>query len=472
MDIERFVLEGPAGTAAVGRGQGVGGGDGRAGRPGRRSQAFGWRHGAGAGAVRVLFRLSVVWVALCCGVAKPRREASSARLVLGLVVAPGAAARRRLGEGGPKGSAVPQLRAAGNTAIEKASFDETVGGGAGVGQLAAGTDSRSRVREAVGRGSDGTPFLAVSSMPFIQGLEAPADAAAFASLCRLVQSYVEVCSARGATFIADFEGEMPGYGGELVTAAFLATDAFDEVSCSPKDVKVVDKSWGLLLDLRSPACAQIVKHIMESPTIHKIMWGATGDVQSLMYQQAPFPLAIHPVAIVDIQLAYSKPELRMGMRRMLEQVPTSLLTNIPDKGQIDFDKFHVLNQRAMPLPLNRSNAVYAIDDLRRIEAILKSQVPPGRSYKVARARTLQSILEIAGDKLGLKDLRDSEMYFQRSKKIGGVRCQAKAVALMRHIQSLRLRGENITTELDTIERDAAAVLPNGFVIPEDLSFRA
>ncbi|CAE7309116.1 cspA [Symbiodinium microadriaticum] len=125
---------------------------------------------------------------------------------------------------------------------------------------------------------------------------------------------------------------------------------------------------GLLIDLRTDCCIQTFRPLMQSPWITKVMWGADADFESLMHQEIPISLNIHPQAVIDIQLAYSTGERRLAMARMLERVPAELLVDLPSKSQIDWHAHHSRNQRALHLPLSCAEATYAMDDLHRIEA--------------------------------------------------------------------------------------------------------
>ncbi|CAE8690656.1 unnamed protein product, partial [Polarella glacialis] len=275
-----------------------------------------------------------------------------------------------------------------------------------------------------------------------------------------------------AAVLADFEGEMPGHGGELSTGQFLETSMLDsetlEVPYMPPDGLF---PLGLLLDLRCAPCVQVLKDLMENPSITKVMWGADGDCQSLCYQTLPVPLCVSPAAVVDAQLAFSTGERRLGMGRMLERVPPELLVNMPDKDHVDWDAFHSLNKRALQLPLSQSDAAYAMDDLHRIEAILGSQPPPDGSYIMARGTTQLIIDEIVADTLGLKALRRSEFYFRKN---SGRRRLSCAVQLMRHFQSLHGRGLEIGSEdqdLQALEAEVAEELRVAEVqVAADLSF--
>ncbi|CAE8619449.1 unnamed protein product [Polarella glacialis] len=185
-----------------------------------------------------------------------------------------------------------------------------------------------------------TSFLVVSSCQLVAGTRAPSEE----ELCLqkdTVMSFIDKWERDRVMMISDFEGEMPGHGGELVTAAFLPTIAVDKdnLACLPQ-VGQQPAALGLLVDLRSSLGVLVLKRVMESKAITKLIWGADADLQSLIFQALPAPLNVQPETVIDIQLAYSEPTRRLGMQRMLESVPANLVRGLPCKEQIDFDNFH------------------------------------------------------------------------------------------------------------------------------------
>jgi CspA family cold shock protein len=319
----------------------------------------------------------------------------------------------------------------------------------------------------VANSSAGRPFLVVSENQLVASVRAP-DRAEFQNLWQLVVAYVQRLEAAGAVMVADFEGEMLGHGGELTLAALQQSYVFDRVATPYLEAV---QPLGLLVDLRNLTCVDIIKRIMESMTITKLMWGANCDCQSLMYQKVPIPLDIKPSRLVDIQLAFSPPERRLSMKNMLEQVPRALLANVPEKEQIDWDYFHSGNCRALAFPLSDRNAAYAMDDVLRIEAIVQSQGAPSEFYVSACIATEDSLAEIRADPYGLNALKVRFHWFE---KYDGVKRTVAAVALVRHILSLQARGADLGCEADIvsrIERAASYELSAaGVVVPADLSF--
>lgn len=333
------------------------------------------------------------------------------------------------------------------------------------------------------------PFLVVSDAPLVEGVRAPSSEE-FGRILQLVAAFLDSCEGvgGGAMMTADFEGEMPGHGGELATAAFQLTSVIDPADlrpCSP--TPGAPHLLGLLVNLRSGPCVAVVKRIMESPRLSKVMWGADGDCISLMYQQLPTPLRMQPTAIIDAQLAFSPRERRLGMGRMLKQVPELLMLGLPEKEQVDWDSIHSCNRKALELPLSSRVAAYAIDDLHRIEAILRSQLPQGDSYEEAKLATQRVLKDIREDPQGLKSLQEQVYWLERSAS-DSKRRGAKAVAIARHVVSLRLRGllgrgdtvrrggtglEDELLWVEAAEDEAVEILQeNSVAVPEDLSWAA
>merc|ERR1712232_280001 len=173
-----------------------------------------------------------------------------------------------------------------------------------------------------------------------------------------------------------------------------------------------------------------------------------------------------PVAVVDVKKAFHE----FGLAAMLEHVPPQLLQGMAQKDQIDFDAFHSKNQRALPLPMCTSAASYAVDDMHRIEAIVRYKAPPSGSYVAARDASCIMISNIKADPCGARSFQEE---FDRFEKFTGARRLVKAVELMRHIVSLRARKlePGLLPDFARIESCAAAELENaGIVIPDDLAF--
>lgn len=285
----------------------------------------------------------------------------------------------------------------------------------------------------------------------------------------------------GAVVIADFEGENMGWGGELTMAQFLATTALDPATLRRSDSvsQGSDREMGLLIDARSTAGVVLIRKVMESKKITKVIWGADGDLISLRHQGclsaalAPFP-AIASVNVIDAQLGFSTVSKRLGMKRMLERVPFGKIRTLPSKDLEDsfYDAFG-RNKRCFRLPLTKRLALYAIDDLHRIEAILETQTPPGGSYAAAKRTTDMFLATLDTPSSGVSWLQLEKGYYTR--KFGSKRTQ-KAVQFTRAVRHLEMAfGKELTSHDRRIMESAKhAVAPElrkvGVVIPDTLAF--
>ncbi|CAJ1352293.1 unnamed protein product [Effrenium voratum] len=317
------------------------------------------------------------------------------------------------------------------------------------------------------------PFLVISEAGLLEGVRAP-SAFELSTLLQLLVAYAQGCSAARSFILADFEGEMLGYCGELSTAALLETWVVDGY-LRPLRVRYSHFPLGLLIDLRSDACIRAFRPLMESPTITKVMWGADADFESLMHQEIPISLKVDPKAVTDVQLAFSNGDRRLGMARMLERLPPNLQAALPDKKQIDWHAHHSQNRRALHLPMSLLEATYAMDDLHRIEAIVATQRPPDGSYAAARQSTEVVLAEVKADPCGWKSLERNRSFYYKSLGIKKLSC---AVRLVRHSIALRSRekngldlGPNKALALEIEKWAAAELAAAGVVIPSDLSFQ-
>merc|ERR1712100_617583 len=139
--------------------------------------------------------------------------------------------------------------------------------------------------------------------------------------------------------------------------------------------------------MRCPGAAALVKRVMESTAITKIIWGADGDLTALGYTPAQQPLGIFGANVVDAQLGFSSDKKRLGMAKMLERLPEAEVSRLSKRGSIDFESRHSRHCRALSLPLSSNSALYAMDDLHRLDLILQTQRPPSGSYTEARNQT-------------------------------------------------------------------------------------
>lgn len=350
-----------------------------------------------------------------------------------------------------------------------AAFLEAAAAGGGAG----GDDARELLERFVFMSSLGCPFLVLAGCQMVEGVPSPTDGE-MVRLLELAVGYVSSCESRESTVVADFEGEMPGHGGVLTTAQIQVTRAVDGSTLTPAgaaDGAGGHRELGLLVHLEGEGRVGLLRRIMESARIVKIMWGVRGDCESLLYQHWPVQLAVTPEGIVDAKMAF----LDLGMGKMLAHVPPKHLEGLPQKEQIDFDSAHAANREALPLPLSVVAARYAVDDLHRIEAILMHKLPRSRSYVEARKSTDALLAAQRGDPCGLDSLQTELRWLE---KRSGVQRTVKAVSAKRHLLSLSLRrvepaeGDRWGRALlDKAERLAAAELrAAGVVVPPDLSF--
>jgi len=310
------------------------------------------------------------------------------------------------------------------------------------------------------------PFLVISEAELVQGMQAPSPAQ-FSRIVELVNAYITKCEEQEVVMKADFEGEMPGHGGVLTIAQLQVTSTLDSHTVAPRALPVqLSRTLGLLIDLRTEPCITLLRRIMESPRITKLLWGASGDFQCLLYQALPVALRTRPAAVIDIKCGFHS----LGMAQMLTHLPPDRLVGLPNKEQIDFDSFHCMNRQALAPPISVHAAKYAMDDLQRIEIILRGKVPVGGSFLAAKDATDRMLQDLLADPCGLQALREELNRFQRRSGPGKT---VKAVEIMRHMVSLRYRGVELDpaqefAEAETLVRshlDSAGVF-----IPDDLSF--
>jgi len=345
----------------------------------------------------------------------------------------------------------------------------------------------------VATSSLGCPFLVLSDGVLVEGLAAPTGEQ-LRALLGVAARAADALLAGGEAVVMDYEGEMPGHGGELSTAALLPTLTVDRelrvypelpgatalarVTAAPAQR---ESRSGLLVDLRFGAAVQVLRRVLECPEIPKLGWGCDCDFMSLLYQGKPFPLGVTPCAAVDVQLAFSTPDRRLGMKRALEKIHRKHLTGLPAKEQVDFDHFHSQNRRALTLPLPQLHAAYAMDDLHRIEAILRRLQPgqqgrpPGPAWdniwslRAAREQTDQVLAGIEADPVGMEAIRSQLQWFEAAED-GSVKKTVKAVELKRRVLSARSRGGHDSL-LDSVEASVDAVLDEaGVTVHPDLSF--
>ena len=169
------------------------------------------------------------------------------------------------------------------------------------------------------------------------------------------------------TLVCDFEGERLGFGGELLTAAFL-----------PLVDSVHDVSTGVLIDMTCARGIALCKWLMEAAHLTKWVWGATSDLAALLHQHHPRTLNIVPQHLIDVQLLFSERltrrlALKHAVRAVCECVADTPLHHLPSKAHtIDWDAAYAKDENAIPLPLSHTHVQYALDDLHRVELVVRS----------------------------------------------------------------------------------------------------
>jgi hypothetical protein len=274
-----------------------------------------------------------------------------------------------------------------------------------------------------------------------------------------------------------------GWGGELITAQFLVTEALDNETLVRTGHENNNERTGLFIDARCPQGAELVRMIMESDNLTKLIWGADGDLVSLRHQGC-LPAAaakyesIFPTNVVDVQLGFSNETQRMGMARMIERVPSDnyTLRRLPNKElSPTFYSSFGQNKRCFAIPLSNELALYSVDDLHRIEVILQTRDPDVRDYASAKTLTLKIIgsLESPSDSV-VKWVDRERQFFDRKY---GSKKQEKAVQLARAVRHAELAfGAESLSSQDKLDLDKAlkmvtiALDENGVDIPDDLSF--
>ena len=316
----------------------------------------------------------------------------------------------------------------------------------------------------------GIPFVVISKISFVAGHTPGNSDVEFKQLVNCVLDGIN--GQRGSVYLADFEGEMPGFGGDLTVAQFLTTSTVERDSLVPKTGALGSPpSIGLLLDLRDVDGIAITRLIMGDSDFTKLIWGASGDLTSLRYQYSL--QQIFAKNVVDVQRGFSIPGRLLGMATATDGLPYSFTRGLPAKDQGHDWTPRARNCRCVALPLNKNFSLYAMDDLHRIEAIISFKKPTNchtGSYTNARSVTTQFLkdLEVSGG--AMAQVENEYRYFQRKY---GMQKKIKAVELIRvliHIQkvfedSLSSSQKNSIETMLRVARRAALVN-----VPADLSF--
>lgn len=323
------------------------------------------------------------------------------------------------------------------------------------------------------KSSVGAPFLVLSDQQLVQSLPAP-TASEWDKVLGLGSDLIQQWEASRAMLVADFEGEFTGFEGELVTAAFRQTFTLDKSGLRPlSGSKSEQSSAGVLADMRCPGAAALVKRVMESPAITKIIWGADGDLTALSYTPASQPFGIFAANVVDAQLGFSTDKKRLGMAKMLERVPEAEVSRMSKRDAINFEASHSRHCRALAFPLSSNNALYAMDDLHRLDLILRTQRPPSGSYTEARNQTEAFVCRLrqTPKEVSFERVKQLEVAFQRKT---GVQKLVHAVRIKRHVLALRILGldvllieggVNFVQQVDQVLAEGGVAVPDNLVFP-------
>lgn len=335
---------------------------------------------------------------------------------------------------------------------------------------------KSVIARATVKSSWGQSFLAVSMLPFASGVDPPSSVDS-AQLIASATRIVDYWKRQNAIILTDFEGEMPGWGGELTVAQFLPTAAIN-ADLDPMHLEGEPRNdvnlwgYGLLVDMRTPETMALVRRIMQSRSLTKLIWGCDGDLTSLRFQRSLPGGKTVGRNVIDIQLAYSELPCRLGMATMLTRVPLSIQEGLPRKGQNDYSP-HAMNKRVWHFPMLPELQLYAMDDLHRIECILRSQTPQEGSYYGAKRQTTQWLIELPKPSCAVEWIMRALSYRARNGMHDDARHQQKAVNIARaviHIKcvhgvALAARDQpSLNDILEKMQHDC------GFEIPSDLSF--
>jgi hypothetical protein len=365
--------------------------------------------------------------------------------------------------------------------------------------LAAATGlSPEQLTEFTTRSSIGHPFLVLSSGgagPFIDGVPA-CPPHVFERLVEGVHTWLASHSIdHRLVLLTDFEGEQPGFGGELSVAQFLQTNAVVAAAAANTDTAApasatTSKGYadlatdhtaaptqdlGLLVDMRDVAGAAVVATVMAAAHVTKLIWGADGDLTTLRHK-SPGKGGIAPVAsrsVVDVQLCFSPPQKRLGMATAMQSVPFRFLAGgrLPpkDAGGMDY-RPRLKNRRCMPFPLSRKLSQYCADDLHRMEAILRSRNPTTSLYATAAGLTEETAAQLESPRAPLLWLEHEMRFYVRKY---GVEKGIKGMEMYRGVLGIEQAfGASMNPADVRRVRAHKAALKDGLSVhvPDDLAF--
>jgi hypothetical protein len=325
------------------------------------------------------------------------------------------------------------------------------------------------------KSSKGLTFWVISNRSFVN-TSTPLDLDTMQQVMKQVHElYLAPKAIWGQTqLLIDFEGEMLGFGGVMTSAAVRFLND--------------TKTPGLFIDMETKLGIQLMREIMESSHLQKLIWGAESDCASLLHQQRPIELGIRPVNVVDVQLMYSTHETkRLSMKKALTTIVETYpeaLTKLPPKDCIEWNEPYSRNQRVLAIPLSSQHVTYAVDDLCRLELVLQHQMDlvPIHEFQYAQQHTEQLIQVWSKDYLGTRWFWRQWRAYKHAvrKKFSIVDQNRRAVVIVRHLMEVhrRCNGEWKKTMSPSDARamlEAFQHLPThlarfGVIVSDDLSF--
>jgi len=131
--------------------------------------------------------------------------------------------------------------------------------------------------------------------------------------------------------------------------------------------------------------------------------------------------------------------------------------------------------QALPCPASPyeyNAAIYAMDDLHRLDLILRTQRPPSGSYTEARNETEAFVCRLRDTPkdVSLERIKQLEGFFQRSI---GAKKLTLAVRIKRHVVALRILGLDVLGlegGMTFVQQVDQVLAEGGVIVPENLIF--
>jgi hypothetical protein len=316
----------------------------------------------------------------------------------------------------------------------------------------------------------------IGSANFVAGITNRADS----SLIEYAkQLYVPAHKQTARDIVIDFEGEMLGHGGFLVSGALRFVN--DTTTC------------GLLIDMEYGPGIDLMRCILENVIHQKILWGAESDCCSLLHQKRPRRIGIRPENMYDIQLRFSEINhafrynqiRRLSLKKALDALAcrdSELLQDLPEKDCIDWNAAYEKNHRVLTRPLGKDKMSYALDDLCRIETVIQRQDQLDVCQTIEYTQNLtDSLLQSwINDPNGIRWFWNKWKQFKSTKTRHGERMMRwqipHAIVLLRHVITIQNDTNANLSPSDKREfAHARRVIQTDLKsfdihIPEDLSF--